>query len=216
MADTQVPTPTAPMRDRWLSVAGYLLWLPLLALIHLGLVNGLVALGAAADITPRDNIWLNMADRINFYNPGVDVALARYMRAQALLHENPQRMMLLQKALVRWDRAQSMRPHWPYYQVAALDIEVMLDAPAEQRRARIDRILTLAPNERGLDKALLELMLFSWPALTAEQQLWALDRIATTQHQNRGFLFDVAGSLGLKPMLCSRLPWNIAKSHCRG
>ena len=215
MADTQVPTPTAPKADRWLGWAVRLLWLPLLGLLHLGLVNSLVALGAAADITADDNHWLRWADALNIYNPEVHVATARYLRGQALLVDEPERTLKLQRALVRWDRAQEFRPHWPYYQLAALDIEVMLNAPAVQIRSRIDRIISMAPNERGLDKALLELMLFSWAKMTPDQQRWTLARIETTQHQNRRFLFDVAANLGLTPILCSRLPWTIARPYCR-
>lgn len=210
-----MPTLTVQKADRLLTWAIRILWLPLLVLLHLGLVNSLVAIGSAAEISVHDNRWLRWADAINLYNPEAPVAHARYLRAQALLLSDQEQMLRLQEALEKWEHAQALRPHWPYYQLAALDIEVLLDAPSSQVRDRIDRILAMAPNERGLDKALIELMLYSWSKITPEQQVWALDRMKSTNHQNRRFLFEVASNLGLIPVLCSRLPWTMVRPYCR-
>ena len=205
-----------PLTSKLLRVARWLLWIPALLAMHYGLVASLLALGASAPVNTQDNAWLVLADRIAFRNPDVDVAIARYERERALITAPAFRNDHLRQARVRWDRAAEARPFWPYYQLGALDAVVLLNAPAEDIRQRFSAIVSLAPNERGLDRGLLELALFSWHKLTTMQQEWVLERIPRTTYATRRFLFGVADQLHLKPLLCARLPWTQVKNFCRG
>ena len=71
-------------------------------------------------------------------------------------------LFLRRVSYIYWLTAIKYRPLWPYYQVSALDVEVLLDKPASVIQKRISTIIKLAPNERGLYRDMLQLALIAW------------------------------------------------------
>ncbi|MCT7360088.1 hypothetical protein [Thalassolituus pacificus] len=205
---------TSEVRPRLLAVAALLL-LPALLALHFGLVSVLLALGSSAAVSTGNNVWLSAADAISRNNPEVHVAIARYERQRAIITADGFRDIHLQESLARWQKAQQLRPLWPYYQLGAFDAEILLDAPAEVIQQRMNTLMTLAPNERGMDRSLLELALFGWQKLTPEQQVWSLERLDSTRYETRKAVLQTAARIGVKPVLCSRMSWKKVRTFCR-
>ncbi|MCA6129084.1 hypothetical protein [Thalassolituus oleivorans] len=209
------PQNKASLGSRLVRQSWWLLLVPALLAAHLGLVSTLLAIGSDQEVTLDDNAYLQLANSLNFNNPEVDAALARFLRARALLKGQDEWQEDLQQALVHWQTAQKERPLWPYYHVGALDVEYLLGSPAEVLQARINTLMTLAPNERGIDRNTLEIVILSWHKLTPDQQTWAVNRIASSNHNTRKYLYDFAVKNNLRNTLCTRLPWNQVKRLCR-
>ncbi len=205
---------TSEVRPRLLAVAALLL-LPALLALHFGLVSVLLALGSSVAVSTSNNAWLLAADAISRNNPEVDAAIARYERQRALISAGDFREVHLQESLARWENAQQLRPLWPYYQLGAFDAEILLDASAEVIQQRMNTLMTLAPNERGMDRSLLELALFGWQKLTPEQQVWSLERLDSARYETRKAVFQTAARIGVKPVLCSRMSWKKVRTFCR-
>ncbi|UTW49009.1 hypothetical protein [Bacterioplanoides sp. SCSIO 12839] len=193
-----------------------------LALVSLALVScyvfvvaSLRSLGDQRPVTADDNIWLIAADQLAINNPDVSASLAYYQRQQAFYYESEQRQQLLRSSLNHWQKASALRPLWPYYQLGALDIEVILDQPAAQIQSRITWVISLTPNERGLDKSLLELAVFSWEKLTQGQKDWMLKRLKLLNHSELLFVLEAAEKVNKKALLCAYLPFTKIRRYCR-
>ncbi len=200
--------------------------LSLLAILslHIFVVALLLEAGKAAEVKAESNIWLDSAELISWRNPDIYEAQAYYYRALALTgrelgsrlnlsDESPEKIKL-DRALSYWQLAQQASPLWPYYQASALDIELLLNRPAAVIQKRIAEILTLAPNERGLDKALLKLSFSGWKKLSDDQKTFMLERL---QHRNRKLLkpiFKVAKAAGNHQAICINLPWRKVRKLC--
>ncbi len=192
--------------------------------LHIFVVALLIEAGKAADVKAESNVWLDSAEFISWRNPDIYEAQAYYYRALALaghkvgsrlsLSDESPEIIQLQTSLIYWQLAQQASPLWPYYKAGALDIELLLNSPAKVIQKSISEILNLAPNERGLDKALLKLSFTGWKKLSDAQKTFMLDRL---QHRNRKLLkstFKVAKAAGNHQAICINLPWKKVRKLC--
>ncbi len=186
-----------------------------IAAAHVFVVALLLEAGKASDVQDRDNLWLNTAQAISWNNPDVYAAQAAFYRERALLNEQQSfNTAHLTTSLNYWQQAQAASPLWPYYQLGALDVEVMLNSPARAIQSRIASLLELAPNERGLDENLLTLAFIAWPKLNTVQQGHMLKRL---QRSNLGVLnlvYKKAKEAGNHHVICIKLPWKKVRRLC--
>ena len=218
------PMTTAQTLKAYKAASVFLCLLAILSL-HIFVVAVLIEAGKAAEVKAESNIWLDSAEFISWRNPDIYEAQASYYRTLALTghkvgsrlnlsDESPEKIQL-ERALNYWQLAQQASPLWPYYKTGALDIELLLNRPASVIQNRISEILTLAPNERGLDKALLKLSFTGWKKLTDAQKAFMLDRL---QHRNKKLLkpiFKVAKAAGNHHAICINLPWKKVRKLCK-
>ena len=183
--------------------------------VHVFLIAVLTSVGNQQPVTADDNVWLLAADAISVSNPDVAASLALYQRNQSLLVDQPQQKALLDSALAHWQTAIKQRPLWPYHHLGALDIEVMLNSPAEVIQQRIETIIRQTPNERGMDKPLLELALFSWPKLSDSQQGWMIKRMQIIRPHELRFVIAAAEKVNRRSLICANLPLKKIKRYCR-
>jgi hypothetical protein len=163
-----------------------------------------------------DNAWLDLAEVLSIANPDVFLARASFLRQKATLLEfKLQQDDFLKEALENLARAAEIRPLWPYYSLAELNILVLQDAAAERVQEKVAHIIKLAPNERGLDKHLLELAFHSWDKLSSEQQQWMLTRLAIVPSGTLKYVYSVAKSLNHKTVICTNLPYRKIKNLCK-
>ena len=193
--------------------------------LHIFVVAVLIEAGKAAKVKAENNIWLDSAEFISWRNPDIYEAQASYYRALALaerkvgsrlnLSDGSPEKLQLQTSLDYWGLAQQASPLWPYYQTGALDIELLLNSPASIIQNRISEILTLAPNERGLDKALLKLSFTGWKKISDGQKAFMLDRLKHRNQKLLKLIFRVAKAAGNHQAICINLPWNRVRKLCK-
>ena len=160
-----------------------LLVIPALAAIHAASISALIAMNSA---------WsLNMAQRLSFNNADVAYAQAEFYRFSDS-----------QKSLDHWLAASELRPEWPYYQLGALDAEVRLGVDDQGFQQRLQRILVMAPHERGLDAGLFELALLRWDSMTTEQKLIIAGKLNDTPRKNLTFALQIAEQVQKKDLIC--------------
>jgi hypothetical protein len=170
----------------------------------------------SASIEQPTNAWLDIAELISVSNPQVLHTRANFLRQKALLPEfSDQRDSFLQQALALWGRAAVIRPLWPYYWISELNTMVLLDVDAVDFQAKVEQIIQLAPNERGLDEQLLELAFYDWDKLTPNQKQWILDRLAIVPNRTFYYVFSVAKELNKQFVICTRLPYQQVKRICQ-
>lgn len=189
---------------------------------HIFIVSVLVELGKSGAINEReDNLWLGSAEAISWKNPDIYEAQARYYRRQAFLVSagidkgDIDQAKSLEVSLDYWRKAINASPAWPYYLLGALDIEVLLDMPATAIQSRLDLIIGLAPNERGIDKHLLKIAFVAWRKLSDNQKEFLLERL---DNRNRFILqtvFKVAKAAGTHHSICINLPWKKVRKLCQ-
>lgn len=169
-----------------------------------------------ASIEQSQNFWLDAAETLSYSNPEVFDARAKFLRQKALLPElELQRDELLQQALFALNKASEIRPLWPYYPLAELNLLVLLDADALIIQQKVAHIIQLAPNERGLDKHFLELAFHSWDKLSLTQQEWMLNRLKIVPRGTFNYVFSVAKKLKQKSIVCTNLPYTKIKKLCK-
>jgi hypothetical protein len=163
-----------------------------------------------------ENYWLDFAEILSISNPDVLSTRADFLRQKSLLAAfKEQKTALLQEALLNLSQASEIRPLWPYYPLAELNLLVLLDAGAVDVQQKVEQIIILAPNERGLDKHFLELGFHSWVKLTAEQQKWMIARLSIAPPSTLNYVYSVAKSLNQAPVICTSLPYKKIKKLCK-
>ena len=204
-----------------------LLVLLMLALLSLQIfvVAVLLEAGKSKEVNSHSNYWLDMAETLSVDNPDVYEAQAYYYRAQALngyevgaafrVNDVPKERVALELSLKYWQQAQKASPLWPYYQLGAWDVEVLLNSSEQVIQDRLSAILTLAPNERGLDRALLQLSFSAWPKLSQGQKTFMLDRLKNRNHKLLKSVFLIAKAAGNHQAICVNLPWKKIRRLCR-
>lgn len=190
---------------------------PIFICIYLSILFSLIRIGELEDITLSDNTFLNMADSLSPFNiPELNAAIANYDRKRASLSEDlGERTRYLESAKLHWEYASATRPNWPYYQLGVFNAEINLGISDDQLGSRFDQIIWMAPNERGIDRAMLELGFAVWWKLADSQQDWLVNRMVSSGlPKTLVFGLEKANQYGIKPLVCSRLPWPLAKQHC--
>ena len=169
-----------------------------------------------ASIERPENTWLDAAELLSFSNPDVFVARAKFLRQKALLPEfKSQRSEILNETLSNLALAVEQRPLWPYYHLSELNILVLLGAESSEVQSKVDEVLLLAPNERGLDKHFLELAFHSWDKLSLEQRQWMLKRLVIVPGNTLRYVFSVAKNLNRQSVICTNLPYKKIKRLCK-
>ncbi|MBL4798155.1 MAG: hypothetical protein JKY50_12120 [Oleispira sp.] len=184
--------------------------------VQIILVSASIGLAKSSGDLNTDNAWLQVAKTLSYSNPDVAELEARALRSSAANHWGSQEVAqaYLERSLLSWQQAISLRPQWPYYRLAAFDIEVLMSADDAVIQRRFDEIVTLAPNERGMDRVLLELALFSWPQLLQPQKNWVIARLAIVPRYTLKALYLSAKTVGREQLLCTFLPWGQVKHLC--
>ncbi|TNC83653.1 MAG: hypothetical protein CSH37_13395, partial [Thalassolituus sp.] len=152
-------------------IARYLwfLFIPALFAFYLAFVSLLVEIGKASESDASTNPYFEAALTLAPWHSTAAASYASYLRAYAVaLPLGAEREALLERVVALYERAMEGRPLWPYYHLGAFDAEYLLNRSAESIQARFDRVTSLAPNERGLDRNLLELSLYSWNKLRSD------------------------------------------------
>ena len=195
----------------------WLILLPALFAAYLALVSLLTELGKASDTDSGTSPYFESALTLAPWHSDAAASYASYLRAYAVtLPLDAEREALLERVLALYERAMEGRPLWPYYHLGAFDAEYLLNKPAAVIQERFDAVTALAPNERGLDRNLIELSLYSWNKLRDDQKVWVAQRLKTTQHRIRKDMLALIGDLkSYNRDLCIQLPWNLVRRACR-
>ena len=195
----------------------WLLFIPALFAFYLALVSLLVEVGKASESDSATNPYFEAALTLAPWHSTAAVSYGSHLRAYAVsLPVGEERQALLEQVLALYEQAMEGRPLWPYYHLGAFDAEYLLDRPAEVIQSRFDRVTALAPNERGLDRNLIELSLYSWSKLRSDQKKWVVERLQKTQGAIRRDMLNTISELKThNPRLCTQLPWNLVKRACQ-
>jgi hypothetical protein len=142
---------------------------------------------------------------------------ASYLRNYALQNAKGEaQSKALNKGLALVESAMQLRPLWPYYHLSALDIEYLLGSSSQTIQSRFDKIVQLAPNERGLDRNFLKLSMFVWNDLRSDQKAWVGSRLITMSKWTRPDVLETLSELKVhNPRLCTQLPWKLVKRACQ-
>jgi hypothetical protein len=205
-------------KSKWFSLALAFVVLLFLAALQVAVVSTSLYFASlkVASIEQPENYWLDFAEVLSISNPDVLSARAGFLRQKSLLVAfKDQKPGLLREALMNLSQASELRPFWPYYPLAELNLLVLLDANVVEVQQKVEKIITLAPNERGLDKHFLELGLHSWAKLTAVQQKWMIARLDIVPRDTLSYVYSVAKSINQAPIICTRLPYNKIKNLCK-
>ncbi len=188
-----------------------------LVCIYISVLFALVRVGEQLIVSENNNLFLEIADDISFYEvPDVNLALAHYnqLRASLVVVSVENRQEWLNESLEHWLKAHQSRPNWPYYLLGALGAQIMLDNSSDNIGRLFDQVVALAPNERGIDRSLLEMSMISWKQLNRNQQNWVINRLETVMPSTLRLTLTTAEKYHIKGIVCSRLTWPIAKKYC--
>ncbi|MEK9766676.1 MAG: hypothetical protein VW274_09385 [Thalassolituus sp.] len=159
-------------------------WLFLLPAVfgaYLFSLYALIGIGKQVEPVEAANSYFDVAVSIAPWNADAHVAYAGYLRAYALTRETAEEYTdSLNRVLSSYESAIETRPYWPYYQLGALDAEYLLDSDPQVIQQRYDTIISLTPNERGLDRDLLTIGVLAWHRLRPEQKRGLNERLITT------------------------------------
>lgn len=193
-------------------------WLFLLPAFIAGyffIVFSLVSLGTKQTPDQANNALLDTAVALAPWSADANVARGEYLRGYAITLDADQRAQVLEDALVMFEQAISARPLWPYYQLGALDVEYLLRRSDGVIQERIDTIIGKAPNERGLDRNLIEVSLLAWHQIRSDQKKWIGQRLRTTNRQTRREMVILIESLlPYNRVYCDELPWPVIGKIC--
>ena len=195
------------------------LWIPAAALCALALYLSLVfvasALGGHLASGKKSNALLDFSVMAAPWSPDVLVTKAEHLRAYAIAQDLEYRKVTMDEVVTLMERAISLRPYWPYYQLGALDAEYLAGKEPAVIQQRLDVIMSLVPNERGLDRNLIELSLLAWRKLRTDQKRWVAQRISTSTHATQRQAQLLLGRLIADDRIyCAELPWSLVRSHC--
>ena len=204
-----------PFAD-FLSRKWWLFLIPVFFSLYLFVSFLLVSMGKAVAVGDRDNIFYGAAVEISPWNADALAGYAEYKRNYAVTVEGEERQASLREALTYFERAIEQRPYWPYYVVGALDAEYILGLPDQDIQKRFDAVVSLAPNERGLDHHFTQLAILTWLKLRDDQKAWAGKRLLSVKSPARQAAIDVIKILpdSERGPLCAELPWSLAKDAC--
>lgn len=162
-----------------------------------------------------DNVWLDTAVRLAPWSAEAHIARGEHLRTYAVTLEYDERGPILQDALSMFEVAIFARPFWPYYQLGALDVEYLLQRPDLVIQNRIDSIVEIAPNERGLDRNLIEVSLLAWQQLRPDQKRLIGQKLLTSNHSTRKLMVALIESLlPNNRVYCDELPWPVIRKIC--
>ncbi len=204
----------------WISRALMILGLPLAAFcVYFAAVHALILIGQYSDIDATEgklvrNQWLDMAEPMAGWIPDLYEAQGQYYLDLGVKLTGESRAEAMTLSAAYWDGAYDLRPGWPYYPLSALVAESYFDAPADRVQLHMDQMMAMSFNERGIHIRLFDTSFRLWGKLTRPQQDWVLAQAAMPYGATTRRAFHAAKQYGFKPLLCARLPWNVAKKYC--
>lgn len=205
----------------WLVVFGRFFWLPAVPVIvmcvYLSFVHSLVLMGERTNVFPSaNNAWLDVAENLDVLGiPDIYEAQGLYFHQQGMLLEGAVRTEVLERSAAYWDSAARLRPDWPYYPLSALAAEVAYNAPAKRIQDRLDQLMQIAPNERGLYLNLFQYAFLAWDKLRIDQQGWILQQVQLPGGNTFSQAVQAAKHTDKLYLLCAKLPWNKIGKFCR-
>lgn len=208
------PTKTKPDGFVFPRLIVWLALVPAIFCLYLAFTYAMVRIGMLQPVENRDNPWLERAAEWAPFSPHAQSALARYNREWALQTSGDESAAYFERSRVLWDKAIALRPGWPFYELGALDAEMLAGVDAGLVQQRFQRLITMAPNERAMDERLLSLAFSGWSLLSAEQQKWVWRRLLDTPAKALSASLKIADQAGLKPLVCMKGPWVRIKSFC--
>lgn len=194
-------------------------WLILLGFSFIGVYLSLsflfVGIGRALPANSLDNPVLDLIITVAPFNLKAREAKASWLREYAMTLEPEDRVEPMQGVISLLEPATQWRPKWPYYHLALLDAEYLIDSPPEVLQARYDILLDLAPNERGLDSYMIEVALRSWRKLRPDQK----ELIVSKLTRSKSYILDpllwvIEEEISVHPELCHDLPLQIVQPYC--
>jgi hypothetical protein len=205
----------------WFARNWWLFCIPLVLSAYFFFISLFSTLGEYARPSEPSNFYYDTVLSVAPWHAPTLASYAQYKRQFALeqlvgeefrqVRENE-----LEQVLTLYERASKQRPYWPYYLLGAMDTEYLLARPGDVIRRRLDQVIQLAPNERGIDRGVIELSLFTWSDLRADQREWIASRFQMTSGLTRSSLLARVNELKqYNPSLCTQLPWALVKSACR-
>ena len=194
-------------------------WLILLGFSFIGVYLSLsflfVGIGRALPANSLDNPVLDMIITVAPFNLKAREAKASWLREYAMTLEPDDRVEPMQGVISLLEPATQWRPKWPYYHLALLDAEYLIDSPPEVLQARYDILLDLAPNERGLDSYMIEVALRSWRKLRPDQKELIVSKLTRSKSYILNPLLEVIEEeVPVSPELCEELPPSIVAPYC--
>ena len=193
----------------------WLFLLPAFAGVYFFVVFALIELGKTHEPHAAKNSALELAQTLAPWSADAAIANSTYQRAYGITQTGDAYWQAINLALVHAEQAIERRPFWPYYQLSAFDAEYLLNSDPQIIQARFDRIVEVAPNERGLDRNLLELSVLSWQKLRDDQKRWVGKRLLTAKHATRkATIALIAQQLPVTNSFCYELPWSLVRRIC--
>jgi hypothetical protein len=195
----------------------WLLLLPCCFSLYITAVSLLIEVAKVVEPDQPSNVYFESAIDLAPWHSHASAEYATWLRTYAVTLSGADNEAAMEHVLALYEAAMKGRPLWPYYHLGAYDAEYLLGKPASVIQSRFDRIVSLAPNERGLEGTLLELALFTWGKLRSDQKDWVISRVQTTRGAIRKRVITVVAELRHRdPSLCAQLPWVLVKRACRG
>ncbi|MEC8525339.1 MAG: hypothetical protein VXZ24_13965 [Pseudomonadota bacterium] len=183
--------------------------------VYLSLSFLFVGIGRALPANSLDNPVLDVIITVAPFNLKAREAKASWLREYAMTLEPEDRVEPMQRVISLLEPATQWRPKWPYYHLALLDAEYLIDSPPEVLQARYDILLDLAPNERGLDSYMIEVALRSWRKLRPDQkELIVLKLTRSKSYILDPLLWVIEEEISVHPELCHDLPLQIVQPYC--
>ncbi|WP_369982439.1 hypothetical protein [Thalassolituus sp.] len=194
-------------------------WLLLLGCAFIGVYLSLsflfVGIGRALPANSLDNPVLDTIVAVAPFNLKAREAKASWLREYAMTLDPEDRVEPMQRVISLLEPATQWRPKWPYYHLALLDAEYLIDSSPEVLQARYDILLDLAPNERGVDSYMIEVALRSWSKIRPDQkELIVLKLTRSKSHILDPLLWVIEEEVSVHPELCHDLPQPIVQPYC--
>ena len=204
-----------------MKILGRYLWVlliaPIVFCLYISILFSHIRAGEQFENSSVKLLLLDSANSISFWGfPDLYVANAEYNMIMSALSLNQEdRKIYLDISKKNWMEAHSFRPSWPYYMVGAFNADINMGVSDKALQDRFDSIVKIAPNERGIDRPMFELGFAVWRRLRRDQQDWLISRVASSAiTKTIIFAIENAEKNGIKPLICAKLPWPIAKKHC--
>jgi hypothetical protein len=196
-----------------------LLWPIFFVFTYIFFVSACTSLAKLTSIDTAERL-LRVAYILAPNNPNVSSAYAALSRDLGMQYAEKDNQSLMAEYYFSKQRdyfraASIARPGWPYYALGEYDALIRLRSEPEVIQKQFDRVISIAPNERGIDKGFLKLSILGWKSLAVNQQQWVMTRLADSRvSSSLTEVFEIAEQVGMKNYLCLNLPWGKVRRFC--
>lgn len=197
------------------------LWPIFFILIYISFVSACTSLAKLVPLETAERL-LRVAYILAPGNPNVSNAAAGISRDLGIRYAEKGNQPLIAEYYFSKQRdyfraASEARPGWPYYALGEYDALIRLRSKPSLIQQQFDRVVAIAPNERGIDKGFLKLSVLGWKSLNLSQQQWVISRLSDSRISSTlSEVFQIAETVGIKSYLCLNLPWGKVRRFCSG